>query len=57
MVSIINNNNGIKEPTRGYHNCDTNQILIFDGYVKLRESFYTRVIIWVDTILNHIYTR
>ena len=54
MVSIINNNNGIKEPTHGYHNCNTNQILILDGYVKVRESLDIRVIIWVDTILNHI---
>ena len=33
-------NNGIKEPTH--------------EYVKVRESLYTRVIIWVKTILNHI---
>jgi hypothetical protein len=23
-------------------------------YVKVIETFYTRVVIWVDTILNHI---
>ena len=57
MVSIININNGIKEPTHGYQNCNTSQILIFGGYVKVRESLYTRVIIWVNTILNHIDTR
>ena len=34
----------------------TSQILIFGGYVKVKESFYTRVIIWVNTILNHIDT-
>ena len=35
----------MKEPTHGYQNCNTSQILIFGGYVKLREisvylSFY-----------------
>ena len=54
MVSSININNGIKEPTRGYQNCN---ISLIDGYVKVRESLYTRVIIWVITILNHIDTR
>jgi len=55
MVSVINN--CIKEPTRGYQNCNTSQLLIFGGYVKARESLYTRVIIWVDTILYHMDTR
>ena len=32
MVSIININNGIKEPTGG---CSTNKTLIFGGYVKV----------------------
>ena len=54
MVSSININNGIKEPTRGYQNCN---ISLIDGYVKVRESLYTRVINWVITILNHIDTR
>ena len=49
MISIIRINNGIKEPIRGYQNCNTNQILIFGGYVKVRESLYTRVVIWVST--------
>ena len=57
MVSMINTNNGIPEPTLGYQNCNTSQILIFDAYVNVRESLYTRVIIWVNTILNHIDTR
>ena len=57
MVSIININNGVKEPTHGYQNCNTNQILIFGGYVKVRESLYTQVIIWVNAILNYIDTR
>jgi hypothetical protein len=47
MVSIINVNNGIKEPTRAYHICNTKQVLIIGGYVKVRESFDTQVIIRV----------
>ena len=54
MVSIFNINNGIKEPTRGYQNCNISHILIFCGYVMVRESLCTRVIIWVNTMLNHI---
>ena len=57
MVSIININNGIKEPTCGYQNCNTSQIMKYGGYVKARESLYTQVIIWVSTILNHIDTK
>ena len=56
MVSSININNGIKEPMCGYENRNTSQICIFDGHVKVRESFYTRVIVWVNTILNNIET-
>ena len=44
MVSIMNIDNGFKEPTRGYQNYNTSQILIFGGYVKVRESLYTWVI-------------
>ena len=33
-VSIININNGIKDPTCGYQNCNTSQILIFSGQDK-----------------------
>ena len=54
MVSLINTNNGVKEPTHGYQICNTNQILILDGSVKSREALHTRVIIWVTIILNHI---
>jgi hypothetical protein len=39
MVSIFNINNGIKEPTCGYQDCYTSEILIFGGHVKVRESF------------------
>ena len=54
VVSIMNINNGIKELTCGYQNCNTSQVLIFGGYVKGRESLSTLVIIWVNTIVNHI---
>ena len=57
VVSIININDGIKEPTHGYQNCNISQILIFDGYVKMRESLYTQVIICVNTILKCIDTK
>ena len=53
-VSIINISNDIKEPTHGYQNCHTTQILIFGGYVKVRESLHTRISVWVNTILYHI---
>ena len=32
-------------------------MVIFGGYVKVRESLYTWEIIWVNTFLNHIDTR
>ena len=54
-VSMMKTNNGITEPTLGYQNCNTSQILIFGAYVKVREPLYTRVIIWGN--LNHIDTR
>ena len=57
MVSIINILNGIKEPTYRYQNCNTTQILIFGEYVEVRESLYIQVVIWFNTILNHIVTR
>ena len=41
MVSTINLNNGIKEPTHGYQNLNTSQIMIFGGYVKVREAVCT----------------
>jgi hypothetical protein len=34
MVSIVNSNEGIKEPIHGYQNCNTTQILVFGAYVK-----------------------
>lgn len=33
------------------------EILIFHGYVNMRKKLYTRVTIWVGTILDHIGTR
>ena len=51
---MITLNNGIQKPTCGYQNCSTNQILICSGYVDVRESWNTRVTIWVYTILDHI---
>jgi hypothetical protein len=35
-------------------NYNTHQMLIVDGYVKVRDAFYTRVLIWVTT-LNILY--
>lgn len=31
----------------------THFVLIFDGYLRLRESFSIQVIIWVNTFLKH----
>ena len=49
MVSTLIIDNGIKEPTHGYQNSNTNQILIVGRerwYVKVRECvLYTRVYI------------
>ena len=53
----MNINIDVKEPTHGYQNCNTNQILIYVWYVKVRESWYTQVIIWVNTILHHSDTK
>ena len=52
----INNHikDGTKVLTHGYQKFNTSKLLIFDEYVKMRESLYTRVIIWVNTILNHM---
>jgi hypothetical protein len=52
MLSIINIHTVVKELTYGYQNCNTNQIHIFDGYVKMRESLNTQVIIRINTILH-----
>ena len=60
MLSIINIDNGNNKLIHGCHNCSTTHNLIlmmFVGYVKVRESLYALVIIWVDTSLNHVDTR
>jgi hypothetical protein len=44
MVSIINIDNGIKEPTRGHQNCNANKTLVFNGCIKVRESLYTQLL-------------
>lgn len=54
MVLVINNNNGIKEPTQGCLNCNALEGLIFGGYFKVRETMYTQVI---STIMDHIDNR
>ena len=38
MLSIININNGTKEPTCGYQNYNTTLMLVFEKYVKVRAS-------------------
>jgi hypothetical protein len=44
MESIININNDAKEPTCGYQNCYLSRIVIFGGYVKVRESLYAQLL-------------
>ena len=55
MISVMNNN--LVSKNEGYQNCNIIETLIFRGYGKLRKSLYTRVIIWVSNILNHIDTK
>ena len=38
-LSVININDGIKEPTRGFQNGNTSLILITSGYVKVSNFF------------------
>lgn len=40
-----------------YQIYDISQILVFDGYLKVREYLGTCVIIFLKTILNHVDTR
>ena len=54
IVSVINIISGNKEPTRGYQNRHTNQILIFGGYHKMIISLCTHVNMLVGLIINHI---
>ena len=57
MVSIINVNNGIKEPICGYQTCNTNQTIDIWWACQGEGILYTWLITWVNTILNHIDTR
>lgn len=45
VVSIINIDNGVKKPTHGYQNRNTNQILIFDECVDVKKHLSTQVMI------------
>ena len=45
VVPIINIDNGVKEPTHGYQNRHTNQILIFDECVEVKKPLSTQVTI------------
>jgi len=53
MISIININNGIKNIPLGIKTVIL-VILIFDRYVKVKESLYIQFIICVNTILKNI---
>ena len=59
MVSIINIKIGrSKNLPLSIPNYSANQLLTFSRYsVKVRDSLYTTVIIWVNITLNHIDTR
>ena len=53
MVWIIDIHIGIQAPTRGYQHCDTNQVLMFGGHLKvweLFESIFQLVIINMFTL-------
>ena len=52
VVSIININNDIKEPPRSIKTEIPVKYGCLVGFVKLRESLYTRVLMGVETILN-----
>ena len=44
--------NGIKEPTRGYQDCNTSQVVILGGLSKCENLCIPIVIIWVNVMLN-----
>lgn len=50
----MNDNNGIKEPTCEYPNWNTNQMLIFCGYVEVRESLYAWIFISTSIVPSYI---
>lgn len=41
-----------QEPNMGYWNCNSRQILIVDGYVKVRNFLYIQVNIHGDTQMH-----
>jgi hypothetical protein len=51
-VHLTNVDNGIKEFTCGYHICyKIGLILILGGYLKVRETLYTQVVMnYIDTV-------
>jgi hypothetical protein len=55
-ISKINVNNDMMYQTHKYQYRNTNQILLFGGYVEVRESLCMVFIIWVQNIQNHIDT-
>ena len=57
MGECMGNNNQHQTIVEGTYLCNTTQIVIFGGNVKVRESLYTQVLTWVNTILKHIETR
>ena len=56
MVSIITINNGITEPTPGYQNVIPGKYWYLVGMSRGENLLSTWVIMWVNTILNHIDT-
>ena len=34
--------------------CNTSQMWMFGGYLKLRDFLYTQIIVWANGIQNHI---
>ena len=50
-------NKFIKKPTSGKSNCNPIQMVMFGGYLKVRQFLYTIVVIWVNTIINPNFTK
>ena len=47
-------NNGIKEPTSRYQDCNTTQITMFAGYVKVGGSLYSQATIKVNKLTRRL---
>ena len=54
-IDNMNINNGIKEPTT--HGYKTNLILTSSGYLKMRESLYTQLILRGFHVGMEVFTR